>query len=235
MYILLTKIKLMLVFNSLINKLSEKNEELRRNFDNATLEIEKALEISNGRKYEIESIEKIKDNLDDIYCILKRLEYNVNIKHELSKIDFELSAEYQTVYKNVQTYGVEEMEAIKKRERGELENEKSLKILSDKKDNKGKIPVFLKLIKELRNEFYRYYDYFYGLHSGKLKNDKTSKYSIMDMKTREASVVEKYMNKLTESLDLYVNIAKENWKYKLDECIPFIKIIADRMLKKCFG
>lgn len=232
---MLTKIKLMLFFYSLINKLSEKNEELRRNFDNAKLEIEKALEISNGRKYEIESIEKIKDNLDDIYCILKRLEYNVNIEHELSKIDFELSGEYQTIYKDVESYGYEEMEAIKKREKSKLGNENSLKILSDKKDNKGKIPVFLKLIKELRNEIYRYYDCYYELYSGKLKNDKKSKYLIMNMKEYEASVVEKYMNKLTESLDLYVNIAKENWKYKLDECIPFIKMIADRMLKKCFG
>lgn len=225
----------MLTFNNLINRLSEKNEELRRNFDNAGLEIQKALEITDGRKYEIESIEKIKANLDDICCILKKLESDTDIEHELSKIGFELRKEYQTFYKDTQMYGYEETKEIKKKERSVSENEKFLKKLSNKKDNEGKIPIFLKLIKELRDEIYSYYYYYYGLHNGELKNSKKSKYLTVNMKQDAASVVEKYMNKLTENLDLYINIAKENWMYKIYKWIPFIKKISERIIKKNFN
>lgn len=200
----------------LIDNLSKKNRELENEFNNATLEIEK------GKEWELNSMKKIKITLADICCILKKIECNTDVENESAKVDFELNNEYKNCYKDARIYRHEIMEAENLYKKLKKKNTESLKILSNKKDNNGKIPVFLKLIKELEEVgVYSYFGYFRRQPQNSVK----SKYDDTTMAIIERDVVKKYMKKLSTDLELYINITRKNLWYKISYVVMQIRYI----------
>lgn len=214
------KFKDMFNYNNLISKLSEKVEDLKINFDDAIYEIGK------GKKSANNNLEKIRNDLDDICKILKKMDDNTNYEIECkkSKVKFELRNEYLTAYKDVEAYNLETWEARENKVRENSKNTKALKVLSNKNNNERKVPVFLKLIEELKTELYNYYDPI-------PKDDEYSKYSKSIMGTDKKCVIKSYMDSLLEYLNIYIDVAQKSTRYHINEIISLFKPLVNFIKK----
>ena len=199
------KFKDMFNYNNLISKLSEKVEDLKINFDDVIYEIGK------GKKSANNNLEKIRNDLDDICKILKKMDDNTNYEIECkkSKVKFELRNEYLTAYKDVEAYNLETWEA---RENKVRENSKNTKAF------------FLKLIEELKTELYNYYDPI-------PKDDEYSKYSKSIMGTDKKCVIKSYMDSLLEYLNIYIDVSQKSTRYHINEIISLFKPLVNFIKK----